>query len=248
LSKRQKVKKVVPSLATVTSLMLGAIAIMVLLEGKFWLAAVFITLGSILDVLDGELAVRLDAISHLGKELDSLADMVTFGVAPTIMLYRLMTEVGVALPVAMSSSLVFVLAGAYRLARYNTLPSDRRAYFKGMPIPLACLLLVSGSFWQHWQVHLWWPLAVVVVSVLMISVFPYAKNIHVLRMPLPLIAALAVLVIGWGLVAGGWPAVPFGFFALYACSGPARWLYLRWKHPHLIKEEEHVERNAAGPA
>ena len=247
MSKRQKVKNVVPSLATISSLMLGVMAIMVLMEGDFWLAAVLMTLGSVLDVLDGELAVRLDAISHLGKELDSLADMVTFGVAPTIMLYRLLTYVGVALPVAMVTSLVFVFAGAYRLARYNTLPSDRRAYFKGMPIPAACLVLVSGSLWQHWVVHLWWPLVVIMVSALMVSAFPYPKNFHVLRMPPLVILGVAAFVFSWGLLAGGWHAMPFGFFTLYAVSGPVRTLYFFWKHRR-FGGEAYVERSAGGMA
>ncbi len=247
MSKRQKVKQVVPSVATISSLMFGVMAIMVLGEDKFWLAGVLMALGAVLDALDGELALRLDAISHLGKELDSLADMVTFGVAPTIMLYRLLLNVGVMMPIAVLSSLVFVLAGAYRLARYNTLPSDRRAYFKGMPIPLACLLLVSGSLWQHWQVHVWWPVVVLVVSGLMVSTFPYPKSVHVLRTPPLVILGVTIFVLGWGLLAGGWQAMPFGFLALYTCSGPVCTLYFFWKHRRL-KRQENVERNAGGLA
>lgn len=231
MSKRT-VKTAVPSVATVSSLLLGVLAIMVLFDDRFFLAGLLIILGSILDVLDGQLAFRLDAISHLGKELDSLADMVTFGVAPTILIYRLMVYVGVANHVAILSSLVFVLAGAYRLARFNTITSDRRAYFKGLPIPAASLILITGSFWQHWVINIWWAVVVVLVSYLMVSVFPYPKNIHMIKAPPLLLAGMAVVVLGWGILAGGWSAIPFGILALYGISGPVLFLYRlarRWR-------------------
>ncbi|MFC1975513.1 CDP-alcohol phosphatidyltransferase family protein, partial [Chloroflexota bacterium] len=170
-------------------------------------------------------AFRLDAISHLGKELDSLADMVTFGVAPTIMVYRLMIYVGVVNHIAILTSLVFVLGGAYRLARYNTIPSDRRAYFKGLPIPMASLILITGSFWQHWVVNIWWMVVVVAVSYLMVSIFPYPKNMHVIKAPPLLLAGIAIVVLGWGILTGGWQAMPFGVFILYGISGPVIFVY-----------------------
>ncbi len=195
------------------------VAIMVLSDNRFLLAALLITLGSILDVLDGQLAVRLKAVSAIGKELDSLADVITFGAAPTIFIYHLLLRVGVAQHIAILTSLAFVLAGAFRLARFNTMPSDRSAFFKGMPIPMGCILLITGSFWQHWILNIWWTIAVVTVSYLMISPFPYPKSKHVFNASpilwgIVLVGALAV-----GFMAG-WPAVPFGLLLLYAISGP----------------------------
>lgn len=212
-----------PSTATIASLTLGMLAIMVLSANQFLLAALLITLGSILDVLDGQLAVRLEAISDIGKELDSLADMITFGAAPTILLYHLLLDVGVAVPIAILTSLAFVLAGAFRLARFNTMPSDRQAYFKGMPIPMASILLITGSFWQHWVINIWWTVAVITVSYLMVSPFPYPKSKHVFNAPPIVWLAIAGAAMVWGLIAG-WQAVPFGIFLLYALSGPAIFL------------------------
>jgi CDP-diacylglycerol--serine O-phosphatidyltransferase len=232
---KQKVKNAVPSVATIGSLLLGVTAIMLLFDDRFFLAAILILLGSILDVLDGQLATRLDAISDVGKELDSLADMVTFGVAPAIMIYRLMLFVGVALPVAMVSTLLFVFAGAYRLARYNSLPSDRRAYFKGLPIPAGCLILITGSFWQHWTINIWWVVLVIVVSYLMISNFPYPKNAHMIKAHPLLLLGMAACVIGWGVLAGGLRAIPFGIFALYGISGPVMFLYRMALHRHQLR-------------
>ena len=215
----RQVTLILPSIATLSSLMFGTIAIMVLSDKEFLLAATLILLGSILDVLDGQLAQRLKAVSDIGKELDSLADVVTFGVAPTILLYHLMLEVGVIQPVAILSSLVFVVAGAFRLARFNTTPSNQSAYFQGMPIPMGSILLITGSFWQGWAINVWWTIVVVMVSYLMVSPFSYPKVKHISDYP-PIVWAgvCAIALLVW--LAGGWQAVPFGLILLYAISGP----------------------------
>lgn len=225
MSKSKQLTVALPSAATIGSLMLGVSAIMVLSERQFALAASLIALGSVLDVLDGQLATRLKAVSQLGKELDSLADVVTFGVAPTVFLYHLMLEVGVFKPVALLSSLAFVVAGAYRLARFNTMPSDRDAYFKGMPIPMAAILLLTGSFWQYWVVNIWWTVAVVSVSYLMVSPYPYPKSSHIATLtPVSWVGVAAVAAV-LGAVANSWQIIPFGLLLLYALSGPALSFY-----------------------
>ncbi|MCB0212687.1 MAG: CDP-diacylglycerol--serine O-phosphatidyltransferase [Anaerolineae bacterium] len=215
----RQLTRIIPSIATITSLMCGVVAIMVLPDGNFLMAALLIMLGSILDVLDGQLAVRLNAVSDIGKELDSLADVVTFGVAPTMLIYHLLLIVGVDRPIAILSSLAFVMAGALRLARFNTIPSDRNAYFKGMPIPMGSALLVTASFWQHWVINIWWTIAVVTVSYLMVSNFAYPKSKHVMALPVKVWVALGVYtLLCW--IVSSWQAVPFGVFLLYALVGP----------------------------
>jgi len=216
----RKLTFVLPSVATFSSLMCGVLAIMVLSDGyNFLLTALLILLGSILDVLDGQLAVRLNAETAMGKELDSLADVITFGVAPTMLVYRLLLIVGVDRYVAIFTSLAFVMAGAYRLARFNTRPSDRRGYFKGLPIPMASALLITASFWQHWVINIWWTVAVISVSYLMVSPFPYPKSTRVLALPPAFWGGLIVLVAVCWLVAG-WTAVPYSLFLLYSLTGP----------------------------
>ena len=215
----RKLCYIIPNAATMSSLVLGIAAIMLLNDQHFLTAAIFILVGAILDVMDGQLAARLNAMTDIGKQLDSLADMVTFGVAPTMLVYHLMLLVGVMQPIAIASSLTFAMAGAFRLARFNTLPSNRSAYFIGMPIPLASLILITGSFWRYWTLNIWWAAIVVVVSYLMISPFPYPKLKHVLAAP-PLLW-LAVLIYALGCwFAVGWEAVPFSLLLIYAISGP----------------------------
>lgn len=210
---------VIPSLATFSSLIFGVLAIMVLADGNFLLAAILILLGSILDVLDGQLAVRLNALSDIGKELDSLADMITFGVAPTLLVYHLLLLVGVDQFVAIVVSMGFVIGGAYRLARFNTRPGERGGYFKGLPIPMASALVIAGSFWQHWQVNVWWTVLVISASYLMVSPFPYPKSTRVLSLP-GWFWGLMVLLVGVSWLTVGWQGVPFAFFLLYAITGP----------------------------
>ena len=220
----RQLTRVIPSIATLTSLACGVVAIMVLPDGNFLLAALLIMIGSVLDVLDGQLAVRLNAVSDIGKELDSLADVITFGVAPTMLIYHLLLIVGVDRPVAILSSLAFVMAGALRLARFNTIPSDRNAFFTGMPIPMGSALLITASFWQHWVINIWWTMAVITVSYLMVSNFPYPKSKHVLALPAKAWIALGGFVLLCWLIAG-WQAVPFAVFLLYAFVGPVIWFY-----------------------
>jgi CDP-diacylglycerol--serine O-phosphatidyltransferase len=192
---------------------------MVLADGNVLMAALLIMIGSVLDVLDGQLAVRLNAASDLGKELDSLADVVTFGVAPTLLIYHLLLMVGVDKPVAVLGSLACVMAGAFRLARFNTIPSDRSAYFKGMPIPMASALLITASFWQLWVINIWWTAAVVTVSYLMVSNFAYPKSKHLMALPLPIWAVIVLCGFAVWLIAG-WQAIPFALCLAYAVSGP----------------------------
>jgi CDP-diacylglycerol--serine O-phosphatidyltransferase len=204
--------------------MLGVMAIIVIGDDNFLLATLLIVLGSILDTVDGHLAAHLGTTSDMGKELDSLADVVTFGVAPSILIYHLLLIVHVATPVAILICLVFVIAGAFRLARFNTIASDRSACYLGLPIPMASILVITGSFWQHWVIDLWWTVVVIAVSCLMVSRFPYPKIYHLSRLrPFDWAGVLAVTFLFW--LAGGWPAVPFGLFSLYALSGPALWLH-----------------------
>jgi len=214
--------RALPSVATFCSLSFGILAIILLSSENFFLAALLISLGSLLDLLDGQLARRLKTTSAIGKELDSLSDMVTFGVAPAMLIYHLLLLVGVAQSIAILTSLIFVWAGAFRLARFNTLPPVANGEYVGLPIPVASFFLVSASFWQQWILHLWWTLAVIFVSYLMVSIFPYPKKLSIFP---PKAWFFAVIIaIAWGFLAG-WQAVPFGVISLYVLSGPLRWFY-----------------------
>jgi phosphatidylserine synthase len=93
------------------------------------------------------------------------------------------------------------------------------AYFQGMPIPMASILLITGSFWQHWTINIWWTIVVVTVSYLMVSPFAYPKVKHLTDYPPIMWAGVCAIALMF-LFFGGWKAVPFGMLLLYAVSGP----------------------------
>jgi len=129
--------KMIPSVFTLANLLLGILSLVLTMEEEYLIAASLILLSMILDAMDGRLARRLNAASPFGKELDSLADLVSFGVAPAILVYAMfMKNLG---PAGLVISIAFALCGAIRLARFNVL--NISAYFVGVPITAAGSLM-----------------------------------------------------------------------------------------------------------
>jgi len=152
---------------------LGLVAVLILIQidhpYKVFIAVSLIVLGAFADFFDGFFARKLEATSALGKELDSFADIITFGVAPVLLINY--TDSYTIPFVLILSSLFYIVAGAYRLARFNL--SDFKDYFLGLPIPVAgvSLALYSGVsfFWQFNYCFIITPIFVTVLSILMVS-------------------------------------------------------------------------------
>lgn len=159
--------KQVPNLFTLLNLVFGCLAIIFILqtgetlvtenEGtwiaqlpeRIWWGSICIGIAAIIDFLDGFVARLFTAESAMGKELDSLADIVSFGVAPGMIFYQLLRisyiseESGLDTTIwALLPALIFPCAGAYRLARFNTDASPQFG-FRGVPIPAAGLVVAS---------------------------------------------------------------------------------------------------------
>lgn len=159
--------KQIPNLFTLLNLCLGVVAIisilqtgesMANLQGNEWQislpeniswAAVFLGLAAVVDFLDGFVARLFKATSEMGKQLDSLADVVSFGVAPGLILYQLLRiswaaePSGLETPVlALIPAIFFPMAAAWRLARFN-LDTRSLEHFEGMPTPAAGLFIAS---------------------------------------------------------------------------------------------------------
>jgi CDP-diacylglycerol--serine O-phosphatidyltransferase len=135
-------------------------------------AAGFILLSVVLDSLDGKMARKLSAASDFGKELDSLSDVVSFGVAPAVLAYVSLMQPNIMLG-GIAIACVFVLCGAVRLARYNTLPLT--GYFVGVPITFAGgFIALVALFYQRipWQVM---PVCMLVLSFLMVSTIKVSR-------------------------------------------------------------------------
>ncbi len=234
-----------PSLFTTGSIILGFAAVVRGLGGDFHTAAVLIIIAGFLDGLDGRLARLIHTESDFGKEFDSLADVLTFGSAPALLLYlwglRDLGRIGWLVP------LFFLLCATVRLARFNvqTKVVDSRS-FVGLPTPaaagtiIALLLLISEEVPQpppRW-LAVAMLLALAIVGALMVSTFRYpsGKKIDLrqrvsYRFALVLAAGILVLV-----------SRPSAFFVaagvLYTASGPWAWLAgrLRRRRPEPTAE------------
>lgn len=140
---RRLTRSVVPNLLTLANLFCGFVSIIYASNHDFKQAAVFIFLGALFDMFDGITARLVNAASEFGVELDSLCDVVTFGVAPSYLLYQAAFGGGGEFGILFAS--FPALAGATRLARFNvTLTSlEDKRYFIGLPIPSAALFVIS---------------------------------------------------------------------------------------------------------
>lgn len=127
-------KSCIPNVFTFINLSCGVISILSTMNSKYILACVFILLAGLVDRYDGRVARFLDVSSDLGKELDSLADLVSFGIAPSILTYILVDfqSFGPKGLLGLILLLLFPICGAYRLARFNTAQFD--GCFTGVPI------------------------------------------------------------------------------------------------------------------
>jgi len=140
--KLRRTRLVLPSAFTAGNMFFGFFAMISAFRGELVLASYFIIIGGLLDLIDGKIAKISKTHTQFGAELDSLADIVTFGIAPAVVMYHfLFVDRG-----EWSWLLVFlfVLAGALRLARFNVeKPGPYKQQFTGLPIPMAGGVLIS---------------------------------------------------------------------------------------------------------
>jgi CDP-diacylglycerol---serine O-phosphatidyltransferase len=133
----EKVRKrsYIPSIITLLNLACGFMAI---ITADHYQSSIFLLFSLLFDVLDGFAARKLNAASELGRELDSLADLTSFGVAPAYLYYLLSPLEGW---IAMLPPVLLVIASAYRLAKFNLLPSS--PYFSGLPTPATGMFMIG---------------------------------------------------------------------------------------------------------
>lgn len=154
MSKDNILIKSIPNLFTSLNLLSGAIAIILSFEGRnnLSLAAYFIYIAAVFDFFDGFAARALNAMSKMGKELDSLADLVSFGIAPSIILYQLMKQelqikqfsfdLKTSEILMLSSALLIAIFSALRLAKFNV-DERQKENFLGLATP-ACAMLIAA--------------------------------------------------------------------------------------------------------
>ncbi|MBF0506964.1 MAG: CDP-diacylglycerol--serine O-phosphatidyltransferase [Nitrospirae bacterium] len=163
-----------PNTLTLCGMFSGFFAIMSAINGNFLYAAWAIVVANVFDGLDGWIARLTNTSTRFGIELDSLSDLVAFGVAPSIMMYK--WSLGPFGRLGWAAAFLFVACGALRLARFNVqtgAPGSKA--FKGMPIPAAATILSSiiifyYEFWEGMpQKNAFFPVITIVLSLLMVS-------------------------------------------------------------------------------
>lgn len=186
--KRQRKRmpiNVAASVITTISLYCGVASIFASIRLDYQLAAYWILGAIVSDSLDGTVARLTNSVSEFGKELDSLADVIAFGVAPAVLMYNAYllegeqtgSELG---PTAGLISIIYVILGALRLARYNVFQADRQDLFIGLPIPAAAGTIAAFVLFADYfelQVAFWVMSPVVIaLSFLMVSTVRYPKK------------------------------------------------------------------------
>lgn len=245
--------KQIPNIFTLLNLFFGCCAIVCIMQSglmisqddnlqqvvdipeKMVYASMFIGIAAVIDFLDGFVARLLKASSEMGKQLDSLADVVSFGVAPSMIVYQFLRlsyaqEVDGLNVSTVWLSLAFIIAcaGAYRLARFN-IDTTQSTGFKGVPIPAAGLLVASFPLIYHQHNATWvydlllnkwfWFAVILVVSYLMVSTLPMLalkfKGVTFQKLLPFVIVLIACLVTAIFL---HWIAVPVGFLVYVIVS------------------------------
>ena len=146
-------KQVVPNFFTLMNLFAGFMAIIHVLEGELVIAAWLIVAAGAFDALDGFMARLTNTSSEFGIELDSLCDLVSFGVAPAFLMYSfVLNEFQM---FGMLISAMPVLCGAVRLARFNVETKiEENSYFRGLPIPVQAIMLSAFFLTFHENLHI----------------------------------------------------------------------------------------------
>lgn len=223
---------ILPNLLTTGGLFCGFYSVIASLRGDFLLAAIAIMAANVFDVLDGRIARLTKTTSRFGIEYDSLCDLVAFGVAPGILVYRWGLEPWGTIGWLAAS--LYVTAGALRLARFNVLTDTAlKRHFLGLPIPAAAEVIATtvmlyyffgaeGPTYRHVIVLV----MVYALAGLMVSNVRYFsfKEIDIYRRQ-PFWVLIAGILILKLLIAEPQICLFAGFF-LYAASGPARSLWL----------------------
>lgn len=215
---------ILPNLFTTAALFCGFFAIVQAMQGDFERAAIAIFLAMVLDGLDGRVARLTHTQSAFGAEYDSLADMVSFGAAPSLVIYEwALRDLG---RLGWIAAFIYCAGAALRLARFNTtLEVIDKRFFQGLPSPAAAAL-VAGFVWVMLTLGVagneveWLACAVTIFAgVTMVSNIRYYsfKDIN-LRKSVPFFV-IAAIALGFALMALKPEITLFGFFVLYGLSG-----------------------------
>ena len=223
---------ILPNLFTTASLFAGFYAVVSAMSGNFEIAPIAIFIAMVLDGLDGRVARWTHTESDFGAQYDSLVDMVSFGLAPALIMYEwALSGLG---KLGWLAAFIYVVGAALRLARFNTqLGTADKHSFIGLPSPSAAAV-VMGLIWAlnsygvpGKEISIIALFFTITAGILMVSNVPYRsfKDINI-KGRVSFMAVLAVPLV-LVLVLLDPPQVLFGLFLVYVLSGPFSYLYHR---------------------
>jgi CDP-diacylglycerol--serine O-phosphatidyltransferase len=203
---RRRALATLPSLFTLANMMLGFLAILVSIRGEYSLAAVLVGLSIVFDITDGAVARLVGSVTPFGLQFDSLADLVSFGLAPALLAFSIFSEGRDEWdPLGWLACFLWVACAAIRLARLNTTidPTADKRFFTGLPSPGAAGVIIASvfGFGEHLEGRdrLWVLLVVAVPAVLMVTNIRYRSFRSLVSpksgRPYGLIAAANLLVV-----------------------------------------------------
>ncbi len=236
--KRRRGIFILPNLFTTGNLFCGFYAIIQAMNGRFEQAAIAIFFGMLLDAFDGRVARMTNTQSAFGEQYDSLADVVSFGAAPALVMYEFALK-GMG-KVGWSIAFIYVAGAALRLARFNAnLGVVDRKFFQGLSSPAAAAL-VMGFVWlivdnragigvDKQSIDIVGAIFTVYAGLTMVSNAPFYsfKDIDLRRavpFTFPIIVVLGLVIISYNV-----PVALFVVFVCYAVSGWVLWLYRFWQ-------------------
>ncbi len=230
-----------PNLFTTAALFAGFFAVIVAMQGDFKAAAIGVLVAMFLDGLDGRVARLTNTATDFGKEYDSMSDMVSFGLAPALVVYQWAAQMMTGMAPAWSriawlAAFFYTVAAALRLARFNSNTDTTNGhYFQGLPSPSAAGL-VASALWLATELGTEGPIVLagafaltIFAAASMVSNFPYLSfkdyNLvnrvgfrHLLLIPLFFIV-----------IAADPPLILTTLFMIYAVSGPVLYVWKRMR-------------------
>lgn len=234
-----KIKRHIPSLFTLINLFLGFLAILNIQAGNYNLACYFVLIAGLLDSMDGKIARAFGITTNFGMEIDSLADMVSFCLAPSVMVYHLYTYglPGISGEIIAAAPMIF---GAIRLARFNVDSGVPSSVFAGLPTPVSALSIAALVLFtvqnrdinpEYTQPRLILP-AIFCISFLMVSKIKYPKfpllNFHSGKANTFFIFTLVAFLFSFvaGLVYNFEAKILMGFTGVYIFTGIIKQFFL----------------------
>ena len=221
-------KHLIPNTATASNLLFGMCSILSTFEGNFFLSGVFILLALVADGMDGRLARHFGVSSEFGKEMDSLCDLGSFGIAPAILAYAFcLNHYG---KLGWAVAIIFALCGMWRLARFNVNTTVVHGFFMGLAIPAGgCIIATTTILFLEIGIDpssygFVYPISMLVVAYLMVSHVHYpdfkgtGEKIFLISKVFAAGMFLAIVYAGYSSGAI-WQSMLAGIFSTYAIAG-----------------------------